>query len=167
MKRGIAAAMAAALMVVLMASPVSAVRTKVTAGQFSEFATGADGIDPDYDINGRVVMVRTAAGHTIVVVTVRGLDPNTEYGSHVHKAACNSPDFGNGHYRFGEAGIVGAVDVNLSGETRSEIWPGPVNTNASGHASGWTVVGATAGPEAVSVVIHAPGGARIACADLA
>jgi hypothetical protein len=103
-------------------------------------------------------MIRTASGDTIVVVTASGLTPGETYGSHVHKQTCDNGDAG-GHYSFGHVVPGGALDG-------TEIWPGPFEANAAGHALGRTVVGATAGPTAVSVVVHAPGGAKIACADL-
>jgi Cu/Zn superoxide dismutase len=147
----------AAVLVVLMASPLSARGSEVTNGSFESFAAGAG--HEDYgDVEGTAMMIRTASDKTIVVVTARGLTPGETYGSHVHKQACDSGDAG-GHYSFGFAVPGGALDG-------SEIWPGPFTANAAGHAAGWTVVGDTAGPDAVSVVIHAPGGAKIACADL-
>ena len=48
----------------------------------------------------------------------------------------------------------------------SEIWPGPFTADAAGKAGGWTMVGDTAGADAVSEVIHSPAVAKIACADL-
>jgi len=154
--------MVAGLALVMMASPVSADPAQVTRGSFTTFAMGG-GLG--YEISGKAQMVRTAAGSTIVAVNVAGLEPGNTYGSHVHNQPCAQGDAG-GHYRFSSAGIAGAVDVDLGGVVRSEIWPGPFNANAAGHAVGWTQVDATAGSGAVSVVIHAPGGAKIACADL-
>ena len=63
----------------------------------------------------------------------------------------------DGHYRFNPAGA--ATPPN-------EIWPGPFTTNDAGIGNGNTIADGTAGPTAVSVVVHAPGGAKIACADL-
>jgi len=150
----------AAMLVVLMAAPLSAQGAEVTKGPLESFAAGTG--HPDYgDIEGKATMIRTASGETIVVVTVRGLTPGETYGSHVHNAPCDNGDAG-GHYSFGFA-VPGGATVD-----GSEIWPGPFTANAAGHAVGRTVVGATAGPTAVAVVIHAPGspGAKIACADL-
>ena len=104
-------------------------------------------------------MVRTGSGSTVVNVHVTGLIPGATYGSHVHNQACTDGDAG-GHYSFGVSVPGGA---HPSG---SEIWPGPFSATQGGTASGHTAVGATAGPEAVSVVIHAPDGSKIACADL-
>jgi hypothetical protein len=147
----------AAMLVVLMAAPLSALGAQVTKGSLESFAAGTG--DANYgDVEGRVTMIRTASGETIVVVTATGLIPGETYGSHVHKQACDNGDAG-GHYSFGFAVPGGALDG-------SEIWPGPFTANAAGQAVGWTVVGATAGATAMAVVIHAPGGAKIACADL-
>lgn len=146
------------MMIVLMTAPVSAQGAQVTTGTFQPFAAGTG--DADYgDIGGRAVMIRTAAGDTIVVVTASGLNPGETYGSHVHRQACGNGDAG-GHYSFGFPVLGGAFTDG------SEIWPGPFTANAAGRAAGWTSVGATAGPGAVSVVIHAPNGSKIACADL-
>ena len=122
----------------------------VTRGEFHAFNGSA------LPITGQATMVRTADGRTFVTIQVRGLDANTEYGSHVHKQACADGLAGT-HYRFDPAGA--ATPPN-------EIWPGPFTTNAAGAGSGDTFAAGTAGPTAVSVVIHAPGGAKIACADL-
>ena len=142
----------AAMLVVLMAAPLSALGAQVTKGSFESFAAGTG--DADYgDIEGKATMIRTASGKTIVVVTASGLVPGETYGSHVHEQACDNNAAG-GHYIFGNG---------------TEIWPGPFTANAAGRVVGWTVVGATAGETAVAVVIHAPassGGAKIACADL-
>jgi hypothetical protein len=147
----------AAMVLVLMTAPASARGAEVTRGSLEPFATGIGHADYG-DIEGHATMIRAASGETIVLVTARGLTPGETYGSHVHAQACDNGDAG-GHYSFGHAVPGGALDG-------SEIWPGPFTANAAGHALGRTVVGATAGPTAVSVVIHAPGGAKIACADL-
>jgi hypothetical protein len=147
----------AAMLVVLMAAPAFARGTEVTRGSFGSFAGGTGHVDYG-DISGHASMIRTASDKTVVVVTVSGLTPGETYGSHVHKQACDDGDAG-GHYSFGFAVPGGALDG-------SEIWPGPFTANAAGRAVGTAVVGAVAGTEAVSVVIHAPGGAKVACADL-
>ena len=48
----------------------------------------------------------------------------------------------------------------------NEIWPGPFTTNEAGIGNSNTIAERTAGSTAVSVVVHAPGGTKIACADL-
>jgi len=121
----------------------------VTRGDVNAFATG---VGP---ITGRAQMVRTADGKTIVSLHVEGLAPNTTYGSHVHKQACADGD-ADGHYKFDPAGAAAPPN---------EIWLG-FTTNAAGVGNSDTTAYAIAGPSAVAVVIHAPGGAKIACADL-
>jgi hypothetical protein len=123
----------------------------VTRGDFHAFATGAG-----LPISGRAQMIRTADGRTIVTIHLEGLAANVTYASHVHAAACAVGD-ANGHYRFVPAGA--ATPPN-------EIWPGPFLTNDAGVGNGNTIAVGTAGSTAVSVVVHAPGGAKIACADL-
>jgi hypothetical protein len=124
----------------------------VTRGDLQAFAAGAG-----LPISGRAQMVRTADGRTIVSVHVEGLEPGTTYASHVHAAAC-ATGAADGHYRFDPAGA--ATPPN-------EIWPGPFTSNEDGIGNANTIADGTAGPAAVSVVVHAPGGAKIACADLA
>jgi hypothetical protein len=123
----------------------------VTRGNLAAFAAGAG-----QSITGRAQMVRTADGRTIVTVHVDGLAPNTTYASHVHKQACADGE-ADGHYRFDPAG--NATPPN-------EIWPGPFTTNDDGVGNANTIASGTAGTTAMSVVVHAPGGAKIACADL-
>ena len=77
----------------------------------------------------------------------------------MHKLACSDHD-ADGHYKF-PAPVPGG-----DSPTSDEIWPGPVTANPGGIAHGATMVGAVAGPDAVSVVVHDPSGAKIACADL-
>jgi len=122
----------------------------VTRGDVHAFATGVG-----LPITGRAQMVRTADGKTIVTIQVEGLAPSTTYGAHVHQAACATSD-ADGHYRFDPSGPAAPPN---------EIWPG-FTTNAAGIGSGYASVDGTAGSNAVSVVVHAPTGAKIACADL-
>jgi hypothetical protein len=150
-----ALAIAVGLTVVLMASTALAGGAQVTMGSLDTFA---DGPALGYQIDGKAHMVRTADGKTIVKVNASGLMPGETYGSHVHNQACDDDNAG-GHYRFD----VAAPGGDLNGH---EIWPGPFTANAAGNAHGKATVAATAGGDAVSVVIHAPSGQKIACADL-
>ena len=150
------------LMVPVVVAVVMAALTVPAFARGAEVETGAlrtfaDGSGLGYDIGGRVMMVRTPHS-TKVSVSVSGLVPGATYGSHVHNQACADGNAGL-HYSFGFPVPGGSLDG-------SEIWPGPITANSAGRARGWVMVGEVAGPEAVSVVIHAPGGAKIACADL-
>lgn len=111
-------------------------------------------------LEGHAQLVRTGDGKTIVSVHVRGLEARETYGSHVHNLPCNVRD-GGGHYLH-DGPTGGGSDTEPNG-----IWPGPITTNAAGVGRGRVVVPVRAGDAAVSVVVHAPGGAKIACADLA
>jgi hypothetical protein len=144
-----AAALTAAL-VAATAAPALADGATVTGGAIRAFATSSDA-----GIAGGASKVRTADGKSIVVVHASGLAPNTTYGSHVHLQACASGNAG-GHYKFDPAGpATPPNEIHLD-----------FTTNAAGIGLGRAIVDATAGPTAVAIVVHAPGGAKIACADL-
>ena len=129
---------------------VAAGETLVTRGEFAAFATSSD---PAF--TGHATMVRTADGKTVVTVSVRGLAANTTYGSHVHAFAC-ADNFAGGHYKH---------DITGPASPPNEIWPA-FSTNDAGVGNGKATALWVARSEARSVVIHAPGGAKIACADL-
>lgn len=155
--RAIASSAAACVVVALTAVP-GATATQVTRGEFGAFATAASG-GPNAatygDLAGHAQMVRTADGRTIVTVHATGLLAGTSYGSHVHAAPCGVGD-ADGHYKY---------DASGPPTPPNEIWPA-FTTNADGIGQGKDTAGWTAGSTAVSVVIHAPGGAKIGCADL-
>jgi len=141
---------AAAVAVLLVVPAAGAEGAVVSRGELHAFAAGTG-----LDIGGHAQMVRTASGRTYVTVHADGLLPDTTYPSHVHAQPCGQAD-ADGHYKRDPAGP--ATPPN-------EIWQG-FTTDADGVGNGRAVADYTAGATAVSVVIHAPGGARIACADL-
>ena len=147
----------AVALVMLLAVPAAAGGAGVTSG---DLATLQGGADLGFEITGRVVMRRVPgdAGKTLVVVQVRGLDPNTVYPVHVHNAPCSATPPGGGHYQDQIGGPVDPVN---------EIWP-TVETNAAGNGLGVAVHGHRARPDAMAVVIHYPPATsiRLACADL-
>lgn len=154
-RRGIALGAVATLgLLVAMAAvlPATAAGARVTRGDFDEFAANTG-----LDIGGHATMVRTADGRTIVTVHVTGLDAGVTYGSHVHKQACENGLAGT-HYQF--------VPSTTFVTPPNEIWPGPFTANAAGIGNSGTIAEGTAGPTAMSVVVHAPGGTKIACANL-
>jgi len=158
MLNGTVVALASLSMAIIAGSPARAA-AQVTRGELHAFAAAiADrALAAEYgDIQGHAQMVRTSDGKTIVSVHVTGLLGNVAYGSHVHKAACNAGD-ADGHYRF---------DPNGPANDQNEIWPS-FTTNEDGVGNGRAMADRTAGSTAVSVVVHAPGGAKIGCADLA
>lgn len=141
---------AATSLALLLAPSVLALGSTVTRGEVHAFAAGAG-----LGITGRAQMLRTPDGRTIVSIHVEGLSANTTYGSHVHQLPCGTSE-ADGHYKHDPAGPAAPPN---------EIWPG-FTTNAAGVGNGNATVDWTAGAAAVSVVVHAPGGAKIACADL-
>ena len=141
---------AATSLALFLAPSVLALGATVTRGAIHAFATGTG-----QAITGRAQMIRTPDGKTIVSVHVEGLSPNTTYGSHVHQLPCGTSE-ADGHYKNDPAGPAAPPN---------EIWPG-FTTNGAGVGNGHATVGWSAGATAVSVVVHAPGGAKIACADL-
>src|SRR5262245_60773248 len=147
-RRAVALLVGASLVVAFAPSALGA--AEVTQGDFHPFAAGVG-----MSITGSAQMVRTADGKTFVKVHVEGLASNTSYPAHVHQLPCGTSD-ADGHYRNDPAGP--ALPPN-------EIWPG-FTTNATGIGNGNATVDWTAGGTAVSVVVHSPTGAKIACADL-
>jgi hypothetical protein len=151
-RRGLVALLAMAVLIVAFSVPAaSSSGAIVTSGELHAFSAGSG-----MDINGRAQMVRTADGKTIVSVHLSGLALETIYASHVHAAPCTVGD-ADGHFRFDPLGAAAPPN---------EIWPGPFTTTPAGIGNGFTIAEGTAGPTAVSVVVHAPGGLKIACADL-
>lgn len=129
-------------------------------GVFTETSTGA-GLG--YDIHGSAKMTIGSAW-TAARVNVAGLDPAKTYGSHLHNGDCASG--GGGHYQD----VVGPVVA-----PPNELWLTTSGTglvpNAGGVAQGtgsatWAARVSSAATNARSIVVHEPGGARIACADL-
>lgn len=149
-RRPLAALLAGTLALIAFAPAVLADGATVTRGDFASYAANTS-----LQITGRAQMIRTADGKTVVSVHVEGLDANTTYGAHVHAAAC-AVGFADGHYKNDPAGPAAPPN---------EIWPG-FTTNGAGIGNGDATVDWTAGAAAVSVVVHAPGGTKIACADL-
>jgi hypothetical protein len=149
--RPLTALLAGALAVATFAPTALANAAVVTRGDFHAFAAGAG-----LPIGGHAQMVRTGDDKTIVTVHLEGLAARTTYASHVHKQACAAGD-ADGHYRLDPAGPAAPAN---------EIWPGPFTTTDAGIGNGNVSVPYAAGGDAVSVVVHAPGGAKIACADL-
>jgi hypothetical protein len=146
----VAALLVGAALSASLAAAAQANSSIVTRGDFEPFAAGTS-----LSITGRAQMIRTADGKTIVAIHVEGLEADTTYASHVHKQACADGD-ADGHYKNDPSGPAAPPN---------EIWPG-FTTNDAGVGNGNATVDWTAGETAVSVVVHAPGGAKIACADL-
>lgn len=131
------------------------------SGTFNETQAGAD---LGYDLHGSAKMMISPNG-TIVRVHIAGLDPAKDYGSHLHNGTCASG--GGGHYQDVEGGATvppNELHITTSG-TILESNPGGV-AHARGSATWQARTSSTTQTNALSVVVHEPGGERIACADL-
>lgn len=143
----------------LFAMGATAWADELDTGQFAPFAAAAPGgpyADAYQYLGGEADMVRNDDGSTTTSVDVTGLDPGVEYPVHVHNMACDTNEAG-AHYK---------ADPNGPSEPPNEIWPGPVTADEYGEGIGSTDVPYTAGDDARSVVVHAPDGQKIGCADL-
>lgn len=143
-------------LVAALSLPTSAATT--ARGRFEEFSANTD-----LDISGHATIVRRQS-RTKVKVHVRGLEPRTTYGSHLHASPCDE-NMGGSHYKNDPSGPAAPPN---------ELWPSSdpkdqtagLTTNAAGVANGKGTAPWRARPEAQSVVVHAPDGTKIACADL-
>ena len=143
-----------------LAGPVSAGPAESFHGVFNE--TAAAQLD-GYDLHGSAKMT-VRSDHTAVKVNIAGLDAHNTYTSHLHNGTCAHG--GGSHYQNVEGGAV---------TPPNELWVTTNGTNLApnnggvahgrGHAS-WAARTSSAETNALSVVVHAAGGARIACADL-
>jgi hypothetical protein len=119
-----------------------------------------DVVDEFANLDATATMTRWKDGTTGATLEVAGLPEDVaEFGAHVHAGTCNLTQPGGPHYK---------VDTSITVEMETnEIWLN-FDTDAQGGAtsSGGTG-GHVARPDAISVVIHAPGSdARLACIDL-
>lgn len=120
-----------------------------------DFYTLQAGVDAGVNIMGRALLIRTADGQTRVDVSATGLPPNSLVPAHVHVLPCAQG--AGGHYK---------IDTSIADAKKSnEIWP-LLYTDANGYGFGTVTVNHLARAEAVAVVIHGAGGAKVACADL-
>ncbi len=130
------------------------------------FDTTAAGVAAGYRVSGAAKLTVGADG-TVADVNIAGLAPGTHYGSHLHNGTCESG--GGGHYQDAPGGAT--TPPNELWLTTSDDPVGGLDPNRGGvaHATGaaaWEARLASDGTNARSIVVHAPGGARIACADL-
>jgi Cu/Zn superoxide dismutase len=163
-------ALAALLAAGALALPAGAIADGTGNKQRGEFTTLPDGTAMGLEIEGVATIKRTQSG-TVVKAHLRGLQPRTTYGAHLHNAPCSAPNPGGGHYMDDPAGPpVPPNELWLS--STSDPMAG-ITANSRGVARGRGEADWVARPEAQSVVIHAippggttAGGPKIACADL-
>ncbi|RCW47024.1 Cu-Zn family superoxide dismutase [Halopolyspora algeriensis] len=155
---------------------------RISAGTFGAYSEDAVAVTYDTDqvpagAKARVVSTPIPGGHTSVIMALRGLQPNSSYGAHVHTRPCGPTGSDAGpHFQQVEApeGVSGDPDY---ANPDNEVWL-DFRTDSDGEA-----VSAAFGDwqlrerEANSIVIHenltktAPGvageaGPRLACINV-
>jgi Cu/Zn superoxide dismutase len=160
-RKGVAGLLVVAALTLGAAGAASAANQASSHGTFNETQAGAD---LGYDIHGSAKMTISSSG-TVVKVNVAGLDPAKEYGSHLHNGTCASG--GGGHYQDIEGGATvppNELWLTTSGSILESNRGGVAHT--TGSATWEARTSSTSLTNALSVVVHEPGGVRIACADL-
>lgn len=107
-------------------------------------------------VGGRAQLVRTLAGATRIDVALAGLPANQTLTAHVHVGPCAYQ--GAGHYKI-EPLVAETVEEN-------ELWL-RVATSPDGVGRASVELAHMARGEALSIVVHATDGTKLACADLA
>jgi hypothetical protein len=143
--------------------PATAASHETLHGTFRETAIGAA---LGYNLAGAAKLTVLAAT-TVANVNVSGLDPAKQYGSHLHNGTCAAG--GGGHYQNSGTLATPPNELWLS-SSNNPLGSLAPNSGGVAHGSGsanWVArLTSTTQTNARSIVIHEPGGARIACADL-
>lgn len=104
------------------------------------------------------VYTATSGGKSVVVLQVRGLVPNREYGAHAHKFACGATDplAAGGHFQYNPDPVQPSTNPAYANRA-NEIWL-DFTTDGEGNGTAQSVVGwqfpNADGNRAQSVVIH-------------
>ncbi len=108
------------------------------------------------DIGGRLTSAVKGNNSSDVAVFVSGLTPGLTYNTHVHNRPCGVG--GGDHYKIDA--------LNPTTAQNNELWITLVADTAGIAMGSVNVTNHRLRPEAVSYVIHAADGSRIACGDL-
>jgi superoxide dismutase, Cu-Zn family len=136
-----------------------------------ENAYGDGTANPAANIEGRVRSYAVTDRLTLVTVTVENLEPNRQFGAHVHKLPCTDTK-GGGHYQHVPAPTTPTDPAYAN--PRNEVWL-DFETNRHGRGFAWALVHWTFREDgANSVVVHhtktavdGTAGARLACRNVA
>jgi Cu-Zn family superoxide dismutase len=123
-------------------------------------------------IAGKVDALAEAGGKMRLVLSVTGLPPNRDFGSHLHKLACDNNKAG-GHYQNMPFPDGGSANDPTYANAANEAWL-DFTTDANGAGASQTIVNwVPRAGEAKAVVIHdmktADGGvagAKLACINI-
>lgn len=107
-------------------------------------------------IEGRGSLTRRRDGVTVGLVELYGLEPNEVHPVHLHDAPCNVLDGGAHYYVDPSSPDVGEAN---------ELWL-TVKPNGGGYAIRSIGIPHVARADAMSFVVHASDGPRLACIDL-
>ncbi len=169
--RPLAVVSAAAALSLLASSPALADAQRVRAeGPLIAYSSAVPA-----GASARVQAIANGAGNTVITLHVRGLKPNTEYGSHAHRNACGATGAAAGpHFQHVVDPVQPSTDPAYA-NPRNEIWL-DFTTDEQGNGSAQTMVRWQFTPErrAGSVILHEHGtsadpgsagtaGARLAC----
>jgi Cu-Zn family superoxide dismutase len=176
MKKAAVAALAVLLLLVTAAPATAASRLVVAGGRFGsgDGAFTYDAALVPASARAVVLAVYPRSGRTAVVMSVRGLLPDHDYGAHVHNNACGpaGTDAGS-HFQNAVDPVQPSVDPAFA-NPRNEIWL-DFTTDRRGNAIAFAVQDFQFGARRPdSVVIHAmhthtgageagTAGARLAC----
>lgn len=128
----------------------------VPANVLAVLAGTLEPVDMVSDAGGRATLVRTDGG-TLVSIHANGLQESSSYPVHVHRWPC-AADEGGGHYKVDPS-------VGIAQES-NEIWLS-LDTGASSTIyNAWRSTSHQARRDALSIVVHQPGGDKFLCADL-
>ncbi|MCI2419700.1 superoxide dismutase family protein [Saccharopolyspora sp. K220] len=162
-------------------APTQAASPKQTTGTFEPYRQGATAITYDPAQvppgSGASITSERMDGRTRVTVGVRGLQPNREYGAHVHTKPCGPTGEDAGpHFQERADPVKPSVDPAYA-NPQNEVWL-DFHTDAQGNGTAtaegnWSF---DTRQDAKSFVIHAMGthtepgqagtaGARLACLD--
>jgi hypothetical protein len=147
-------------------SPRVACANLVRMTEIPEYVTSGEGevlpgVDPQFDaIEATATLTRRKDGTTAAALTVTGLpDGVADFGAHVHAGTCALTPPGGPHYKLDPA-VTAEVEAN-------EIWL-DFDADAGGEAmSSEDKEAHLARPDAISVIVHVPGGDdRLVCIEL-
>jgi len=145
----------------------------MSSGAWTVYDLGDAGANPAKDIMGSAAAYALEGGKTRVTLSVTGLVPSTDYGSHVHKLSCAEMMAG-GHYQNTPGTGDGGPTDPAFGNMANEIWL-DFKTDPGGKAAVEAVVDFRVRPgEAKAIVVHknksAAGGIagpKLACLPIA
>ncbi|HEY0709928.1 MAG TPA: hypothetical protein VGG33_24150 [Polyangia bacterium] len=151
----------------------------MNSGAFVTYDASIDGSNPAAKISGQAKAWDLGGGKMRMTLSVTGLPPNTTFGSHLHKLACDTPNMAGGHYQHHappnpDGGSDGGPTDPAYANTTNEAWF-DFQTDSQGAATQSTTVDwIPAADKAKAIVVHAMktgtgglAGTKLACLPFA